>query len=69
MLDELIDQSSSRVELVRDGERLRPNDMPLFVGNGARIRDEIGWTPRFPLTETLRDTLSYWRREIPLEFR
>ncbi len=69
VLDELIGQSSMRVELVRDQARLRPNDMPVIVGNAARIREEIGWIPRYELTVTLRDTLDYWRRQVERDFR
>jgi GDP-4-dehydro-6-deoxy-D-mannose reductase len=68
VLDELIRQSTTRVELVRDQERFRPNDTPLLVGSAARIRDEIGWTPHYPLNETLRDTLDYWREQIDGSF-
>src|SRR5581483_1042892 len=64
VLDELIHLSSAKVDVVPDPERFRPNDMPLFVGSSARIRDEIGWTPKYPLTVTLRDTLDWWRTRI-----
>jgi GDP-4-dehydro-6-deoxy-D-mannose reductase len=69
VLNALIASAGAQVELVRDPERLRPNDAPLFVGNPARLRDEIGWTPRYSLTRTLNDTLEYWRRCTAEDFR
>ena len=30
-----------------DPARYRPNDMPLLLGDPSRLRDELGWTPRF----------------------
>ena len=64
VLDELIRQSPVRVRVVFDSERLRPNDMPLFIGNPARMRDELDWVPQHPLVDTLRDTLDWWRHQV-----
>jgi GDP-4-dehydro-6-deoxy-D-mannose reductase len=69
VLNELIGAAGARVELVRDPERLRPNDVPMFVGSPARLRGEVGWTPRYSLTQTLRDTLDYWRARTLEDFR
>jgi GDP-4-dehydro-6-deoxy-D-mannose reductase len=68
VLDALIGESRTRVKLLPDQDRFRPNDVPHFVGSAARIRDEIGWTPHYSLAETLRDTLGYWRLEIARSF-
>lgn len=47
-----------------DETRLRPNDAPLVVGNSSRLRDELGWTPTIPLSQTLDDLLTYWREAL-----
>ena len=44
-----------------DPARYRPNDPPLLLGDPARMRDELGWTPEIPLEQTLDDLLEYWR--------
>ena len=44
-----------------DPDRFRPNDVPLLVGDPARLRDELGWTPAIPLSRTLDDLLDFWR--------
>jgi GDP-4-dehydro-6-deoxy-D-mannose reductase len=69
VLDDLIGMSGTRVELVRDPDRLRPHDAPLFFGDASRIREEIGWVPRYSLAETLRDTLDDWRGRPANDFR
>jgi GDP-4-dehydro-6-deoxy-D-mannose reductase len=39
----------------------RPNDVPLLLGDPQRLHDELGWTPRIPLDQTIDDLLEYWR--------
>jgi GDP-4-dehydro-6-deoxy-D-mannose reductase len=44
-----------------DPSRFRPNDLPVLVGDSSRLRQELGWTPTIPLSQTLDDLLAYWR--------
>jgi GDP-4-dehydro-6-deoxy-D-mannose reductase len=63
ILEKLVAKARVRVQVRVDPTRLRPNDMPLLVGNPARIREELGWTPAIPLDRTLDDVLEYWRTQ------
>jgi len=63
LLDMLLRMSHTDVRVETDGARMRPNDLPTSVGDGSRIRAEIGWTPVIPIEQTLRDTLDWWRGE------
>ena len=47
-----------------DPTRLRPNDVPVFVGNADRLRQELDWTPAIDLDRTLTDLLEYWRDRV-----
>lgn len=47
-----------------DAARLRPSDNPVVLGDGRRIREEVGWTPEIPLDRTLHDLLEYWRAVV-----
>jgi GDP-4-dehydro-6-deoxy-D-mannose reductase len=38
-----------------DPEFMRPADIPVLVGDGAKLRAAAGWAPRIPLDQTLRD--------------
>jgi len=64
LLDRLIALAHVPVTRVVDPDRLRPSDVPRLVGNSARLRDELGWTPRRPIDDTLSDILQAWRTEV-----
>lgn len=64
MLDVLCAEAA--VPLTRElaEERLRPHDVPLILGSGARITTETGWSPVIPLRRSLLDVLDFWRAEV-----
>lgn len=64
VLDELLRLSRTPVRVEVDQTRLRPRDTPVFAGDPSRIRTELGWTCRRPLSDTLRDTLEGWRAHV-----
>lgn len=53
--------SKAEVKLVPDPDLMRPVDVPVFVGDAARLRGATGWEPRIPLEATLADMMDYWR--------
>ena len=61
LLDMMLRRSRVSIRVVVDPTRYRPNDSPIVHGNPARIREEIGWTPRIPIEQTIDDLLAYWR--------
>jgi GDP-4-dehydro-6-deoxy-D-mannose reductase len=63
VLDGLLKLSRVPVEVRVDPARLRPNDIPVLLGNPARLQTETGWRPSIPLAQTLSDLLDYWRKE------
>lgn len=64
MLDRLVARARVAVGVRVDPARLRPNDVPLLVGDPTRIRTELGWQPAIPLERTLDDVLEYWRSQM-----
>jgi GDP-4-dehydro-6-deoxy-D-mannose reductase len=64
LLQALIDVSGLRVEVRVDAARLRPSDVPELIGDPGRIRHGLGWVPRIPLEQSLRDLLQYWRERV-----
>lgn len=64
LLEELLHQARRVITVVIDPTRLRPHDTPVFQGDAARIRSELGWAPRIPVEQTLSDTLEWWRAEV-----
>jgi GDP-4-dehydro-6-deoxy-D-mannose reductase len=64
LLDVLLAVSPARVEVKVDPARLRPSDVPVQVGDPAKLVAATGWQPRIPLEQTLRDLLEDWRARV-----
>ena len=47
-----------------DPAKLRPTDLPIIEADIAKLRRDTGWSPQIPLTETLTNTLEYWRAAL-----
>jgi GDP-4-dehydro-6-deoxy-D-mannose reductase len=67
VLERLLRVSGVRVEVRVDPERLRPADVPVLVGDAARLRGATGWEPRLSLDQSLADLLEYWRERVASE--
>ena len=61
LLDMMLRRAQISIRVVVDPARYRPNDSPVVQGNPARIREELGWTPKIPLEQTIDDLLAFWR--------
>ena len=57
----LVRRSRIPVRIEADPERLRPHDVPILVGNAARLRAATGWAPEVGFDRMLDDLLCYWR--------
>jgi GDP-4-dehydro-6-deoxy-D-mannose reductase len=57
LLDTLLRVSGVHAEVRLDTDRLRPSDIPVLVGDPARLRKATGWEPRIPIERTLKDLL------------
>ena len=64
VLEMLIARARVPVQVRVDPDRFRPNDIPVLLGDPSRLRDELGWSPVIPLSQTLDDLLAYWRRAL-----
>lgn len=63
-LEMLIAIAGRPVTVRTDPERVRPLDVPLLLGDAARVR-ALGWAPEIPLEATLRDLLESQRVASP----
>jgi GDP-4-dehydro-6-deoxy-D-mannose reductase len=66
LLNMMIARARVPVTVTIDPARYRPNDVPLLLGDPARIHRELGWTPEISLDRTIDDLLHYWRTEPPV---
>ncbi|HTZ54273.1 MAG TPA: GDP-mannose 4,6-dehydratase [Candidatus Acidoferrum sp.] len=55
VLRELIIAAHVPVEVRDDPARQRPSDVPLSLGDPAKLRAATGWTPRIPFSASIRD--------------
>jgi nucleoside-diphosphate-sugar epimerase len=61
-LAERIAQQIGRTDLLRMGARPSlHSEPPLLVPSIGRLRDEVGWRPRFALNDGLTDAIDWWR--------
>lgn len=63
VLDTLLSRARVPVRVEVDPARLRPNDIPVLVGDPTRLREVTGWTPQIPFDQMLEDLLDYWREK------
>jgi UDP-glucose-4-epimerase GalE len=47
----------------------RPGDPPRLVASAAKVRAELGWSPKYSDLETIIDTALRWRRDHPQGWR
>jgi GDP-4-dehydro-6-deoxy-D-mannose reductase len=63
VLDRLRALVQTPVEVVVDPERLRPLDVPLLLGDPARLHAATGWCATRPLDQSLADVLTAFRTQ------
>lgn len=64
MLDMLLGLTDVDIKVEQDPSRLRPSDVPLLEGDCTKFKSEVGWEPKIPFSQTLEDTLNYWRERV-----
>jgi GDP-4-dehydro-6-deoxy-D-mannose reductase len=61
ILDALVARSTVAVRVEVDPARMRPNDVPVIVGDVSRLEGATGWRPTVTFDQMLDDLLTYWR--------
>ena len=62
LLDEILRLSTAVISVVRDKAKYRPLDARINVADITKLREVTGWNPEFSLSDTLAETLNYWRK-------
>ena len=65
ILNKLIASSGKDMLVEIDTNKLRPSDVPDFVGDNMKLNN-IGWIPQYTIDNSLKDLLEWWRSEIRL---
>ncbi len=62
---EHIGRQIGRSDLLRFGARPEaPDDPPILVADITRLRDEVGFKPRYRIVEGLNQTIAWWRSHL-----
>jgi GDP-4-dehydro-6-deoxy-D-mannose reductase len=64
ILRQLVTIARVGVEIRDDPERMRPSDVPLVLGDAAKLHARTGWEPRIALTAALRDVYAGARERV-----
>ncbi|MCX7773625.1 MAG: GDP-mannose 4,6-dehydratase [Clostridia bacterium] len=60
----LVGQSSVQIEVQKDPSRMRPSDVPQFIGSYEKLNKETGWKPKLLFEDSLLETLKWWRSKV-----
>ena len=64
VMNELIGLANTPISISQEETRLRKAEQQRTLGSFDKIREQTGWLPVIPLTQTLQDMLSYWREHL-----
>lgn len=64
ILNELVGLSNANISVEIDQAKFRPAEVPFFVGDNSKLTAATGWKPELSLSESLEDTLNYWRNRL-----
>jgi GDP-4-dehydro-6-deoxy-D-mannose reductase len=62
ILARLLSMTDKKLTTQKDPKRLRPSEIPVFVGDNAKLQKATGWKPHLDLDQTLRDSIEQWRQ-------
>jgi len=64
ILDRILRISTNSIEVRTNLKLMRPSENPRLVGDFSKARRVAGYKPTYKLTDTLSDTLDYWRTVV-----
>ncbi len=67
LLAELVSMAGVPIAVEPDPARMRASDIPRAVGNAARARELLDWTPRIAWQQTVASVFEDWKRRVQPE--
>ncbi|MDQ8699874.1 GDP-mannose 4,6-dehydratase [Hyphomicrobium sp. LHD-15] len=64
ILHRLVKLSGVQIAVEQDAARMRPSDIPRYIGDAARARQILGWSPKWEFETTLTDILNDARNRV-----
>ncbi|MDH4211198.1 MAG: GDP-mannose 4,6-dehydratase [candidate division WOR-3 bacterium] len=56
--------SKKNFKLKVNPTKIRKNDIPILLGDGAKFSRLTGWSPKVKIEKTIEDILNYWRAKV-----
>jgi len=56
----MADILNMKVNIIVDERLIRPDDNKKIIGSNKKIKQSLGWKPKFTLKQSLYDILNYW---------
>ena len=61
VLDISLSFSKKKIEVLENTpHKLRKTDEDIIIGDNSKIQSELGWSPKIPLNQTLKEMFGYW---------
>ena len=64
LLHMILSLSKVEIEVTQDEAKMRPSDIPIIEADVSKLHEATQWTASIPLTQTLRETLDFWRDKV-----
>jgi NAD dependent epimerase/dehydratase len=66
LAQKIIALMGAKVTVIEDPERVRPDgsEVMQLISNHEKVREVVGWKPRYTLEEGLKETIEYVRKNI-----
>lgn len=61
ILHTLIELSTQDIKIEVDPVKMRPSEVPFFVGNCDKLKKATGWEPHYDFKQGMEEVLNYWR--------
>ena len=64
LLDCLVAKAKLPVKIKIDQQKLRPSEVPVFIGSSEKLVEATGWSLKYKFEDSLSDTLNWWRKMV-----
>ena len=63
ILKTLIALAKVKIKIKVDHNKLRPSEVPYFIGDCTKLKAATDWQPKYNFEQGMREVLDYWRRK------
>lgn len=65
----LLSYAAVPIKVEQDPHRMRPSEVPLFVGSYAKLNQATSWQPGQQFENSILETLNWWRNKVKVVAR